>query len=181
MGGLNIWFLSGFPNSIHIHEFIHTIRSLLSLLEKLKYLGTLGSVTEHSASAMEEIYSPKILCSFFDTGEDVQFASENHKIHSPEGTDWAGDGMSLEPHWVKYGPARNQSLTPLLRGMIESSTGPGELNDTQPNTELQLVPQTQALTLTGAQPVKYQVKHACCATGHLCWFRWGLRVGWCRR
>lgn len=74
------------------------ILSLLSLLEKLKYLGTLGSVTEHSASAIEEIYSPKILCSCFDTGEDVQFASENHKIRSPEGTDWAGDGMSLEPH-----------------------------------------------------------------------------------
>lgn len=31
----------------------------------------------------------------------------------------------------------------------------------------------QALTLTGAQPVKYQVKHACCATGQLGRFREG--------
>lgn len=102
--GEHIWFLLGFPNSILIHEFIHTIRLLLSLFllptlrEKLKYLGTQGSVTEHSASDVEEIYSQKRLCSYFDTAEDVQFASVNQKICSPEGRDWAGDGMSLEPH-----------------------------------------------------------------------------------
>lgn len=32
-----------------------------------------------------------------DTAEDVQFASINQKIRTPEGTDWAADGMSLEP------------------------------------------------------------------------------------
>lgn len=92
------------PNSILIHEFIHTIRLLLSLFllptlrQNLKYLGTQSSVTEHSASAVEEIYSQKRLCSCFDTAEDVQFASVNQKIRTPEGRDWAGDRMSLEPH-----------------------------------------------------------------------------------
>lgn len=98
-----IWFLLGFPNSILIYEFILTIRLLLSLFllptlrGKLKYLGTRGSVTEHSASAVEEIYSQKRLCSCFDTAEDVQFASVNQKMCTPEGRDWAGDRMILEP------------------------------------------------------------------------------------
>lgn len=69
-----------------------------TLREKLKYLGTQSSVAEHSASAVEEIYSQKRLHSCFDTAEDVQFASVNQKIRTPEGEDWAGDRMSLEPH-----------------------------------------------------------------------------------
>lgn len=64
---------------------------------------------------------------------------------------------------------------PSAEGMIESSTGPEELNDTQPNSVWLLVPQTQALTLTGAQPVKYQVKHTCRATGQLGYLRGGCR------
>lgn len=40
-----------------------------------------------------------------------------------------------------------------------------------------------ANALTAAQPVKYQVKHACCATGQLCCFIGGGTggQGWCRR
>lgn len=104
MGANTFGFYWVFPDSILIHEFIHTIRLLLSLAlsatlrGNLKYLGTPGSVTEHSASAVEEIYSPKRLCSCFDTAEDVQFASVNQKIRAREGRDWAGDGMSPEPH-----------------------------------------------------------------------------------
>lgn len=97
-GGALLVSIGFFPKSIFMHEFIHTIKHLLSLLEKLKYLGTPSSVTEPSASALEEIYSQKRLCSGFDTAEDVQFASVNQKIRTPEGTDWAGDGMRLEPH-----------------------------------------------------------------------------------
>lgn len=82
-----------------MHEFIHTIRLLLSLLKKTEIPGDIvGLAEEHTASAEAEIYSPKRLCSCFDTTEDVQFASVNQKIRTPEGTDWAGDGMSLEPH-----------------------------------------------------------------------------------
>lgn len=69
-----------------------------TLREKLNYLGTLGSGTDHSASAAEEMHSQKRLCSCFDTAEDVQFASVNQEIRTQEGGgDWAGDGMSLEP------------------------------------------------------------------------------------
>lgn len=79
---------------------------------------------------------------------------------------WDESGAPLSQIW-----AREESATdPSAEGIIESSTGPGELNDTQPNPERLLVPQTQALTLTAAQPVKYQVKHACCATGRHCCF-----------
>lgn len=103
--------------------------------------------------------------------------SENSQSRGERlGWRWDESGAPLSQIWGR----EESEADPSAEGMIECSTGPEELNDTQPNTVRLLVPQKQALTLTGAQPVKYQVKHACCATGRLGYFRRGSRVGWWR-
>lgn len=88
--------------------------------------------------------------------------------------DWWSDesGAPLSQIWDR----EESEADPSAKGMIESSTGPDELNDTQPNTVWLLVPQTQVLT--GVQPVKYQVKRACCTTGQLGYDRGWAWGGW---
>lgn len=86
---------------------------------------------------------------------------------------WSDEsGAPLSQIWDR----EESEADPSAEGMIESSTGPEELNVAQPNTVWLLVPQTQVLT-GGVQPVKYQVKHACCTTGQRGYFMGGQRVG----
>lgn len=124
----------------HTHTWIHTYYktplisvSLTHFEGKAEIPGDTG-LTEHSASAVEEIYSQKRLCSYFDTAEDAQFASVNLKIRTPEGRDWAGDGMSPEPHWVRCGAGRNHRMTPRLREWLRAA--PGQRSWMTPNLTL---------------------------------------------
>lgn len=52
---------------------------------------------------------------------------------------WDESGAPLS----QIGASEESEADPSAEGMIESSTGPGELNDTQPNTVQLLMPQTQ--------------------------------------
>lgn len=65
-------------------------RKLLSLLDNS---GVPGGRAQDARRQLHGKYIPDRN----GTAEDVQFASINQKIRTPEGTDWAADGMSLEP------------------------------------------------------------------------------------
>lgn len=64
----------------------------------------------------------------------MQFASINQKIRTPEGTDLATDGMSLEPPLSQIWASVESDADPTSGGMIEFSARAvgevGELNDT---------------------------------------------------
>lgn len=51
----------------------------------------------------------------------MQFASINQKIRTPEGTDWATDGMSLEPPLSQIWASEESDADPTAGGMIECS------------------------------------------------------------
>lgn len=65
----------------------------------------------------------------------MQFASINQKILTPEGTDWAAGGMSLEPPLSQMWASVESDADPTAGGMIESSAGAvwGGVNDTRRN------------------------------------------------
>lgn len=67
------------------------------------------------------MYSRQKRRSGFDAAEDVQFASINQKIRTPEGTDWAADGMSLEPPLSQIWARVESDSDPTAGGMIECS------------------------------------------------------------
>lgn len=88
---------------------------------------------------------------------------------------WDEPGAPLSQIWDRQ---ESGGLTPSAEGMIECSTeARGAAATPRPNAGRPLAPRTQALTPTGAQPGKYQVKQACCATGLQGGFREGRRVG----